>query len=163
VLATDDTKIPLLQPVKAKKARMWIYQGDESRPYNVFAFTESRKRDGPASFLKDFRGTLLADADGGYDGIVLSQELPRAGCWSHARRKFVDCEKAAPDAAQAILRLINGLFDLKKRLKDLDSNADLAAVERLRLRQAEAVPLLDALHALLLEQKAKLRMTNRSR
>jgi hypothetical protein len=31
-LATDDTEMPLLQPVKAKKARMWIYQGDESQP-----------------------------------------------------------------------------------------------------------------------------------
>jgi transposase len=150
VLATDDTVMPLLQPGKAKQARMWIYQGDDSHPYNVFAFTASRKRDGPAAFLKDFRGTLLADAYGGYDGIVLEQELPRAGCWAHARRKFVDHEKAAPRVARAILRLIKGLFDLEKRLKDLD------AAERLRRRQAEAVPLLESLHALLVEQKAKL-------
>jgi transposase len=150
VLATDDTVMPLLQPGKAKQARMWIYQGDESQPYNVFAFTESRQRDGPARFLKDFRGTLLADAYGGYDGIVLNQELPRAGCWAHARRKFVDNEKAAPPVARAILRLLNGLFDLEARLKDLDVD------ERLRRRQAEAVPLLRSLHALLTEQKARL-------
>jgi len=139
-----------LQPGKAKKARMWIYRGDDSHPYNVFAFTESRKRDGPAAFLKDFRGTLLADAYGGYDGIVLEQDLPRAGCWAHARRKFVDNEKAAPQAARTILKLIKGLFDLEKRLQDLDAD------ERLRRRQAEAVPLLDTLHTLLIEQKAKL-------
>jgi transposase len=156
VLATDDTVMPLLQPGKAKPARMWIYRGDDSHPYNVFAFTESRKRDGPAAFLKDFRGTLLADAYGGYDGIVLNQELPRAGCWAHARRKFVDNEKAAPQVARAILRLIKGLFDLEKRLKDLGPDADAAADERLRRRQAEAVPLLDTLHALLIAQKAKL-------
>jgi transposase len=150
VLATDDTVMPLQQPGKAKPARMWIYQGDASHPYNVFAFTESRQRDGPARFLQDFRGTLLADAYGGYDGIVLNQELPRAGCWAHARRKFVDNEKAAPQVARAILRRINGLFDLEKRLQDLDAD------ERLRRRQAEAVPLLDTLHALLVEQKARL-------
>ncbi len=150
VLATDDTEMPLLQPGKAKKARMWIYRGDDTHPYNVFAFTESRKRDGPTAFLKDFRGTLLADAYGGYDGIVLEQELPRAGCWAHARRKFVDSEKAGPEVARAILKLIKGLFDLEKRLQDLDAD------ERLRRRQAEAVPLLDTLHALLVEQKAKL-------
>jgi transposase len=97
---------------------MWIYRGDDDHPYNVFAFTESRKRDGPAAFLKDFRGTLLADAYGGYDGIVLEQELPRAGCWAHARRKFVDNEKAAPQVARAILKLINRLFDLEKRLQE---------------------------------------------
>jgi len=115
VLATDDTVMPLLQPGKAKQARMWIYQGDDTHPYNVFAFTESRKRDGPAAFLKDFRGTLLADAYGGYDGIVLEQELPRAGCWAHARRKFTDNAKAAPQVARAIVKLINRLFDLEKR------------------------------------------------
>jgi transposase len=67
VLATDDTVMPMQHPGKTKKARMWIYQGDESQPYNVFAFTLSRNRDGPAEFLKDFENTLLADAYGGYD------------------------------------------------------------------------------------------------
>jgi hypothetical protein len=124
--------------------------------------------------LKGFRGTLLADAYGGYDGIVLQQELPRAGCWAHARRKFVDHEKAAPQVARAILKLINRLFALEKRLPDLEPYGDAAfadgltdaeslaaerrrrADERLRRRQAEAVPLLDKLHTLLIEQKAKL-------
>jgi transposase len=150
VLATDDTVMPLLHPGKTKKARMWIYRGDESHPYNVFEFTVSHTRDGPAGFLKDFRNILLADAYGGYDGIVLRQELARAGCWAHARRKFVENEQAAPQVARAILRLIDRLFDLEQRLKDL------AADERLRRRQSEAVPLLDSLHALLVEQKAKL-------
>jgi transposase len=150
VLATDDTVMPLWQPGKTKQARMWIYQGDASQPYNVFDFTESRRRDGPLTFLKDFGGTLLADAYGGYDGIVLAKELPRAGCWSHARRKFVDSEKAAPEAAQAILQRINGLFALEKRFKDLEAD------ERLRRRRAEAGPRLDALHAMLTAQKMKL-------
>ena len=118
VLATDDTIMPLLAPGKARQARMWIYQGDESNPYNVFDFTPSRARDGPARFLKDFRGTLLADAYGGYDGIVLNQDLPRAGCWSHARRKFVDAEPTAPEAARAILALLNRLFKAEARIND---------------------------------------------
>ncbi len=177
VLATDDTVMPLLAPGKAKQARMWIYQGDESQPYNVFDFTESRKRDGPGQFLKDFRGTLLADAYGGYDGIVFNQDLPRAGCWAHARRKFVEAEPAGPAVTRAVLRLINGLFELEARLTDVTLSPGLshdracladadgpdrvatrraAADERLRRRQAEAVPLLESLHTLLVEQKAKL-------
>ena len=39
VLATDDTVMPLLQPGRAKQARMWFYLGDESQPYNVFDFS----------------------------------------------------------------------------------------------------------------------------
>lgn len=150
VLATDDTVMPMQHPGKTKKARMWIYQGDESQPYNVFAFTVSRNRDGPAAFLKDFSNTLLADAYGGYDGIVLTQELPRAGCWAHARRKFVDCQKSAPEVTQRILRLIKRLFALEHRIKELDAD------ERLQRRQAEAVPLLESLRAMMLEQKEKL-------
>ena len=60
---------------------LWIYLGDDAHPYNVFDLTVGRARDGPAQFLKDFRQTLLADAYGGYDGIVVNQDLARAGCW----------------------------------------------------------------------------------
>lgn len=150
VLATDDTVMPLLQPGRAKQARMWIYRGDESRPHNVFEFTPTRSRDGPAHFLKEFGGILLADAYGGYDGIVLDRDLPRAGCWSHARRKFVEADPTAPDVARAVLRLIKSLFEVERRA------ADWTAEKRLRLREAESKPLLETLHTLLLEQKAVL-------
>lgn len=150
VLATDDTVMPLLQPKRAKQARMWIYLGDESQPYNIFDFTPSRSRDGPTRFLKEFNQVLLADAYGGYDGIVLDRDLPRAGCWSHARRKFVEAEPTAPDPARAILRRIKSLFNVETRAKDL------APSERLRLREAESKPLLETLHTLLREQKARL-------
>jgi transposase len=150
VLATDDTVMPLLQPKRAKQARMWIYLGDESQPYNIFDFTPSRSRDGPTRFLKEFNQVLLADAYGGYDGIVLDRDLPRAGCWSHARRKFVEAEPTAPDLARTILRLIKSLFDVERRAKDL------APEERLCLREAESKPLLETLHTLLREQKAGL-------
>jgi transposase len=150
VLATDDTVMPLLQPGRAKQARMWIYLGDESQPYNVFDFTPTRSRDGPTHFLQEFGGTLLADAYGGYDGIVLDRDLSRAGCWSHARRKFVEADPTAPDVARAVLRLIKGLFEVERRA------ADGTAEDRLRLREAESKPLLETLHALLLEQKAQL-------
>ena len=150
VLATDDTVLPLLAPGRTRQARMWIYLGDLAYPYNVFDFTISRARDGPQRFLQAFRETLLADAYGGYDGIVLNQDLRRAGCWSHARRKFVDAEPTAPELARTILRLIKRLFDVEARAKDLADD------ERLSLRQAESQPIVAALHDLFVEQKARL-------
>jgi transposase len=150
VLATDDTVMPLLQPGRTRQARMWINLGDETQPYNVFDFTISRSRDGPKRFLKEFSGVLLADAYGGYDGIVLDQDLLRAGCWSHARRKFVEAEKTAPDLARTILRLIKKLFDVETRAKHVP------AEDRLDLRQAESKPIVDRLHAIFVEQKAQL-------
>ena len=38
---------------------MWVYVGDEHNPYNVFDFTLGRGRDGPVTFLKDYKQTLL--------------------------------------------------------------------------------------------------------
>jgi len=54
VICTDDTVIPMLSPEKAKQARMWVYVGDAANPYNVFQFTISRSRDGPAKFLAGY-------------------------------------------------------------------------------------------------------------
>jgi hypothetical protein len=42
----------MLAPGKTRQARMWVYLGDEANPYNIFDFTQSRSRDGPAEFLK---------------------------------------------------------------------------------------------------------------
>ena len=150
VLATDDTIMPLLEPGRTRKARMWIYQGDDSQPYNVFDFTISRSRDGPKRFLEGFTGALLADAYGGYDGIVLDQDLRRAGCWSHARRKFIEAETTAPDLARKILRLIRNLFDIETRAKGLPDS------DRLDLRRAESQPIVNGLHAIFVDEKARL-------
>ena len=73
IIATDDTVLPMQAPGKTKKARIWIYRGDDEHPYNVFDFTVSRGRDGPAQFLKDYHGVLQADAYGGYEGICVGQ------------------------------------------------------------------------------------------
>jgi transposase len=64
LVVTDDTVLPMLSPGKTQRARMWVYVGDASNPYNVFDFTLNRRRDGPKHFLKEYQQVLLAD---GYD------------------------------------------------------------------------------------------------
>ena len=86
VVATDDTTLPMLSPGKTQSARMWVYVGDETNPYNVFDFTLNRGRDGPKHFLKQYQQVLLADAYGGYNGVV-------AGNADHACGMLGACEK----------------------------------------------------------------------
>ncbi len=93
--------------------------GDPCHPYNVFDFTLNRGRDGPQQFLKDYNQVLLADAYGGYPGVVVSNQMTRAGCWAHARRKFIDAEKAAPQIAQEAVGLIRMLYAVEKQAQDL--------------------------------------------
>jgi transposase len=147
VVCTDDTVMPMLAPGKAKQARMWVYVGDDRNPYNVFDFTPGRGRDGPLAFLKDYRRVLLADAYGGYDGVVVGNAITRAGCWAHARRKFVDAEKAHPAIAAEAVRLIKRLYAVEDRCKASDGGD---AGGRLALRQRESVPLLASLRDKLL-------------
>jgi transposase len=139
VIGTDDTVMPMQAPEKARQARMWVYVGDAANPYNVFDFTLSRSRDGPAKFLAGYRQTLLADAYGGYDGVVVGNEITRAGCWAHARRKFVDAEKSHPQIAAEAVGWIKRLYAVEELGKALDVPA------RLALRQQESIPILSSL------------------
>jgi transposase len=147
LICTDDTVMPMLAPEKVRQAerrgtlrsRMWVYVGDDDNPYNIFDFTLSRSRDGPATFLKDYKQTLLADAYGGYDGIAVGNDITRAGCMAHARRKFVDAEKTHPLIAAEAVGMIRRLYAIEQRGKALD------VATRLALRQNESLPILSAL------------------
>jgi transposase len=147
VVATDDTIMPMQSAGKTQSARMWVYVGDPANPYNVFDFTLNRGRDGPKYFLRDYQQVLLADAYGGYNGVVAGNQMTRAGCWSHARRRFIDAEKVAPEIARAAVDFIGTLFRVERQAKHL------SAEERLALRQTHSVPVLDKLREKLLGWK----------
>jgi len=141
VICTDDTVMPMLQPGagKVKEARMWVYVGDHGHPFNIFDFTLGRTRVGPAQFLKGYKGTLVADAYGGYDGIVVGNQLTRAGCWAHARRKYIDAQPTHPAIAAEAVGIIKKLYAIEERGRALD------AASRGELRKSESVPVLTAL------------------
>jgi transposase len=138
VIATDDTILPMQAPDKNLASRMWIYRGDVAHPYNVFDFTLSRSRDGPAKFLAGYKEVLLADAYGGYEGICLEGGIIQAGCWSHARRKLVDSRGLQPAIGDAALALIGRLFAVERQADE----QKLSAGERLALRQEHSVPVI---------------------
>jgi len=123
---TDDTPIvvldPSIKPVGSRKGYMWVYIGDHDDV--VFAYTNSRKRDGPASFLKGYRGYLQADAFSGYDPIYGGGDVTEVACWAHARRKFYDAQTSYCPEAQRILELIGRLFAVEGRAKGLDVSPD---------------------------------------
>jgi len=147
VICTDDTVMPMLPnpgapglaPEKARQARMWVYIGDEHNPYNLFDFTLGRGRNGPATFLTGYKQTLLADAYGGYDGVVVGNDITRAGCMAHARRKFVDAEKTNPAIAAQAVGIIRQLYAIEEKARGKSDE------DRLCLRRRESQPILAAL------------------
>lgn len=63
---TDDTRVPVRDDqVKGNSGRIWTYIGDRDPPYVVYEYTPDRTRAGPATWLKDSKGYLQAEAYGG--------------------------------------------------------------------------------------------------
>jgi len=149
VVHTDDTPLPVQDRDRehARQARLWVYLGDRDHPYNVFAYTPSRARDGPQQFLKRYRGYLQADAFGGYDGIYATGNVVEVACWAHARRKFYEARTSDAERSHAALAWIGRLYEIEKRAKEL------SAAARQTLRQAESVPILTSLCHWLREQR----------
>ena len=143
VIWTDDTHVTVLggdQP-GSRKGRFWVYIGPTTIPYDVYDFTEDRKRNGPARFLANFTGYLQADAFSGYDAIYAGSDgkIREVACWAHARRKFFDARLSAPAEASLVLQMIWRLYKVEDRVRPLDDDA------RRAMRQTEAVPILERL------------------
>ncbi len=150
VVSTDDTIMPMQSSGKTANARMWVYVGDGDHPYNIFDFTLNRGRDGPKYFLQDYSQVLLADAYGGYNGVVAGNGIIRAGCWGHLRRKIIEAEKTAPEIARQAIEMVRALYAVEKQV------AALPAEKKLEMRQAQSVPLLAELREKLLAWKEQL-------
>jgi len=151
VLGVDDTSVRLQDPSlpgKMRTARFWLYRGREDHPYNVFDFTESRGRDGPADFLRDFHGHAVVDAYGVNDGVYLgaTDQIFAACCNSHARRKFVEARPNDPVAAAQALASYRGLYEIEDRARKA------SVADRLELRQSESLPIMNELHDWLLQK-----------
>jgi hypothetical protein len=68
----------------------------------------------------------------------------RAGCWAHARRKFVDAEKAHPAIAAEAAGIIRQLYAIEEQATSMNSGQakGKSAAERLCLRQSQSQPIL---------------------
>lgn len=148
ILGTDDTPVRLLTPGAeggSREARFWLYRGPATAPFNVFAFTDSRAREGPDRFLEPFTGTLTGDCYSGYVNIeqVTRGRIRFAACLAHARRKVFDTREQQPALSSQMLALVHELYDVEDRARPLDDAG------RLALRQRESVPRMAQLRAVL--------------
>ncbi len=145
VIHTDDTpvKVQDRSRTQTRTGRFWVYLGDKDHPYTVFAYTPSRSRDGPMTFLRDWgkdeQVYLQADAFGGYDGIYAGDaggKVTEVACWAHARRKFYDARHSDPAISTQALAYIRLLYDVEDQAKkSAAKNQTDLVLERYRLRQ----------------------------
>ena len=149
VLHADETTVQVLnEPGRAasSKSYMWLYRtGREGPACILFDYQTTRSSKHPQSFLKEFEGKLHTD---GYIGYESLSHITLSGCWAHARRKFDEAQKAAPPSikgqptlAEQALQKIGAIYKIEREI------AALSSEERLKIRQEQSSPLVEAYFA----------------
>jgi transposase len=129
---------------KIKQGYFWVYYGDSGFPYVVFDFHVDRCKERPMEFLAGYDGYLLTDGYGGYNWYDEAKSL---NCNVHCRRYFEKARKANNKEAGFALAIYQRLYEIEARIRELSEE------ERLRIRQEEAVPVLEKFHTWLIEKK----------
>jgi transposase len=147
-LHADDTPVPVLAPGngKTKTGRLWTYVrddrpwGDRTPPAVWFVYTPDRKGEHPQAHLKEFTGTLQADAYAGYGTVYQDGRVKESACMAHIRRPFYDLYEAHKSAvAKEALERIAALYAIEEQIRGR------SAEERRAVRNERSRPLLEAL------------------
>jgi transposase len=161
IVAMDETRIQVLkEPGKAATSDkyMWVSLGGPPTQKSVlFHYEPSRSGEVPINLLEGFEGHLQTDGYAGYNAACKKYGLTHVGCMDHARRKFIEAQKAQPaghntklSKADIALNHINKLYRVERQLADLkEKNLALTAEEIVEYRQEHSVPLLNDLKTFL--------------
>ena len=155
VVHVDETPVSLLAPKqgKTKKAYVWVYRTTNfvAQRAVLFDFCASRGGEHPQRMLEGFKGTLVTDDFSGYHALLRQEGITGALCMAHARRKLFEAHKLnGSQIAGEAVKLIAKLYEIEREAHALEPEA------RWRLRQSQAKPIAQALHAWLLAQRKML-------
>ncbi len=141
VLHADETPVTMrLEDGKGtKNGYAWGWRnlhrkGDPSKA--LVEFRTSRGRDGPARFLGDWSGTLIADGYAGYDEVIRTNAIARAGCWAHARRKIKEAVDTGSSNAEGLLVLVQKLFAIERPINEQVQAGEIDRERQLEMRRA---------------------------
>lgn len=155
----DETRMQVLKEAgKTAESTSYLWaqmSAGDGAPIVLFEYDPTRSREVPRRMLEGFTGALHTDGYAGYDAVVAELGLIRLYCWVHARRRFIEVLKSLglnpkklpdkpPDKARRALKaigFIKTLYTIERRI------ADEPPDERLRVRQAESMPVLAKLRA----------------
>jgi len=155
-LQVDETPVQCRDPDAPKgSSSMRTYLWVASRPGDdvVFFFHKSRSHGALTSWLGDYEGLLQTDAYAAYQKEVAARPgLVSIGCWAHARRYFIEAQGENPAAAGRILTQIAGAYRLER---EWDAKPELTVEDRAALRREHLAPILDGIHAEVVELRRK--------
>lgn len=135
-LQADETTVPVqMHDNRGADHQAYLWQYGKPGGETVFDFQLGRGREGPRKFLGDWEGILQTDGYQAYEGIG-GPKLTHVGCWTHARRKFVDAVKVNPRDGEAVKMVtrMDALFLVDRHAR----KREMSEEERLALRREHA-------------------------
>ena len=144
VIHADETPVQVLKEdgkTPESKSYMWVYSSAarNARQIRIFDYKSSRSGKNAKEFLEDYHNVVVSDAFSGYNKIA--NDVIRAGCWAHVRRKWKEAMPAGatPENSSAArgFKFCSRIFSIEKRLKELPDE------ERLKARTDQVKPVVD--------------------
>jgi transposase len=161
----DDTPFRVLAPGtgKTRRGHIWTYVrdgtswGSTDPPAVWYRYSPSWHGKYPQRHLASFRGKLQVDGYAGFEPLFMPSKpgeparVEEISCMAHARRYFFELYKAlkSPLAKEGVDR-IDVLYDIEGAIRGR------SAPERRAARQEYAVPLLNEMHAWMIESLSQI-------
>jgi transposase len=147
VIHADETRVQVLnEPGRAAETQsfMWVLRSTTPNCAAVlFHYEPTRSGKSAEMLLRDYQGALMVDGFSGYNSVCEKNQIHRLGCWTHARRKFVDAQKIQPKGktgkADQALAYIQQLYRIESEIKEKHS------LDKLTDRQQQSKPIIDKL------------------
>jgi transposase len=156
----DETPVPYLEPGHGTARMGYFWTASRPRGDVVYQWQTSRGTACLDNVLPvDFRGIVQCDGYSAYGSFARKREdIALAACWAHVRRKFHEARGQDPLMATWLLRQINHLYRIERKLRRAKSGPQLRAA----MRAHQAKPVYVRLHRVLTRLKIKRRYLPRS-
>jgi len=149
----DETGMPVLSKNKkgsAHRGQMWAFMAPTIKAI-AFNYEPTRSAESACVILEDYQGILQVDGYSAYETVAKTRPIDLIYCMAHSRRKFFEAKDTAPQIANYFLKKVQILYKIEQHCRDEELNFE----KRLKLRQKEAIPILDELKEWLVEQVNK--------
>jgi transposase len=143
----DETPVRVQDPdVIGKCATGWLWVMGAPQGDVIFEFHPGRSKEFACELLGNFKGYLQRDGYGVYGSLARDHpELIGVGCWSHARRKFVDALEDQPNEATPVINELRKLYLVERHARQ----EELTSEQRYQIRQQTSLPILTTLRPML--------------
>jgi transposase len=146
-LCTDATGVLVQALEKCRRAHFFVVVAP--RKHVLFGYSPQHNSAAVDKLLAEYKGFLVADAHAVYDHLYRTGDVVEVGCWAHARRYWFKSLDTDGSRARHGLSLIQALFKLEREY------ATAPPEEKLRRRQQDAKPALEAFFRYCDEEAAK--------